>query len=115
MESFPITVNGKLDRRALPDPDFGSLEEGYIAPVTEVETTLCRIWQDVLGVERIGITDEFFRIGGNSILAIKASHRMTKSLGYEVKVSDVFRYKSISELLANIKYHTITYEEIEIT
>src|SRR5690606_28846371 len=81
LSSFPLTINGKLDKRSLPDPDFSLSGEEYTAPTTETEAALCRIWQEVLGVEKVGITDNFFRIGGNSILAIQASHRMSKVLG----------------------------------
>ncbi len=100
MEAFPLTINGKLDKRALPDPDFSASEEEYIAPVTELEKEACNIWQTLLGVERIGMTNDFFRTGGNSILAIQASHRMSKALACDVKVADVFKYKTIAEILA---------------
>ena len=100
MKSFPLTVNGKLDKHALPDPNFSSSEE-YVAPTTDTQTAICNIWQQVLGLDKVGITDDFFRIGGNSILAIQASHRMTKALECEVKVADVFKHKSPSQLLAH--------------
>jgi thioesterase domain-containing protein len=97
MQVFPLTINGKLNRIALPDPDFISSEE-YVAPTTETEIVLVKIWQDVLGVERVGVNDNFFLIGGNSILAIQASHRMRIALGVDVKVADVFRLKSIQKI-----------------
>ncbi len=100
MDFFPLTISGKLDKRALPDLDFSSSEE-YVAPATETEVSICRIWQSVLGLERVGITDNFFRIGGNSLLAIRVSHRMSKALHCHVQVADVFRHKSISQLLVN--------------
>ena len=98
MGSFPTTINGKLDKKALPDPDFNSPTEEYVAPISETETAICNIWQVVLGLDRVGVTDNFFRIGGNSILAIQVSHRMSRILGCDVKVSDVFKYKTISDL-----------------
>ena len=99
MDAFPLTVNGKLDKRALPDPGFGTKGEDYVPPSSELEITLCNIWQDLLGLERVGITDDFFRIGGNSILAIQLSHRMTKELQCQVKVADVFKHKTPQQLL----------------
>ncbi len=114
MESFPITINGKLDRQALPDPDFGSPAEGYTAPASEMENTLCRIWQEVLGLECVGVTDNFFRMGGNSILAIQLCHRMSKALGWNVKVVDLFNHYSIIKLLSNKKNYVVAYDEIEI-
>jgi amino acid adenylation domain-containing protein/non-ribosomal peptide synthase protein (TIGR01720 family) len=98
LEHFPLTVNGKLDKMKLPDPEFGS-EESYVGPSTELEEKMCLIWQDVLGISRVGVQDDFFRIGGNSILAIRVSHRMSETLGVEIKVADVFKHKTISRLL----------------
>jgi amino acid adenylation domain-containing protein len=99
LESFPLTVNGKLDKRSLPDPEFTS-EADYVGPETETEKRICGIWEEVLGLNRVGINDDFFKIGGNSILAIQVSHRMSKSLGCEVKVSDLFNHSKISDLVA---------------
>jgi len=101
IESFPVNINGKLDQRALPEPDFNSSEEEYVAPVTEPETTICDIWQDALGLDRVGVTDNFFRIGGHSILAIQVSHRMARALNCDVNVGDIFKYKTISQLLTH--------------
>lgn len=101
LESFPLAINGKLDRAALPDGDFTSSED-YVAPTTEQERICCDIWKEVLGVERVGITDNFFRIGGNSILAIQVSHRISKALKRNVKVSDMFKYTTINMLNENI-------------
>ncbi|WP_268225778.1 phosphopantetheine-binding protein, partial [Sinomicrobium oceani] len=101
MEALPLTVNGKLDKKALPDPGFESSKEDYVQPTTDIEIALCNIWQEVLGLERVGTTDDFFRIGGDSILAIQVSHWMTKVLDREVTVADVFEYKSIRNLLKN--------------
>lgn len=98
LSSFPLTVNGKLDKRALPDANFIN-REAYVAPVTKSEKTLSKIWSEVLGVERAGVEDNFFRVGGGSILAIQASHRMSKALGVTVSISDIFKFKTIRELL----------------
>uniref|UniRef100_UPI00262A53F9 phosphopantetheine-binding protein n=1 Tax=uncultured Aquimarina sp. TaxID=575652 RepID=UPI00262A53F9 len=65
------------------------------------ERIICEIWQDVLGLDRVGVTDDFFRIGGNSILAIQLSHQMSKVLKFEIKVSDIFKFKNIDLLLKN--------------
>jgi amino acid adenylation domain-containing protein len=98
MESFPYTINGKLDRKAFPDPDFNKLTETFTAPTTDVEKAICNIWQEILGLEKVGITDDFFRLGGNSILAIQVSHRMSKSLECDVKVSDIFKCRTVVNL-----------------
>jgi amino acid adenylation domain-containing protein/non-ribosomal peptide synthase protein (TIGR01720 family) len=100
LDAFPLTTNGKLNKRALPDPDFTAVPDEYIAPVSDMEKTICRIWEEVLGLDRVGITDHFFSIGGNSISAIQVSHRMGKAMGCDIKVADVFRHASICELLS---------------
>src|SRR5206468_7319355 len=71
LESMPLNVNGKVDRSALPDPTQ-FLSQGYVAPKTDLETRLCEIWDQVLGNaakegRAIGVTDDFFQFGGNSI------------------------------------------------
>jgi hypothetical protein len=112
MESFPLTINGKLDKKALPDPEFSS-EDNYVAPNTEIEKTICGIWQNVLGLEKIGVTDDFFKLGGNSILAIQVSHSMSKVLGYNVKVAELFKYKTINSMLDNINVADVDVENLE--
>src|SRR5579871_5058292 len=98
MESLPVTINGQLDKRALPEPAFG-VDEVYVAPATDMEIAVCRIWEELLELERVGMTDDFFRIGGNSILAIQVAHRMSKLLGCAVNVADIFEYPTPSSLL----------------
>ncbi|MEI6371990.1 MAG: phosphopantetheine-binding protein, partial [Nostocales cyanobacterium ELA608] len=73
LEKFPLTINGKLDRKALPDKEFSDSRYSYVAPRNKLESKLCLIFAEVLGLEvdNIGIKDDFFRLGGNSILAIK--------------------------------------------
>ncbi|MGV8124226.1 MAG: amino acid adenylation domain-containing protein [Candidatus Xenobiia bacterium LiM19] len=106
LDAMPLTVNGKVDRRALPEPDFTGGEENYAAPRNETEEMLCRMWSHELGIEKVGISDDFFRLGGNSILAIKLSHRMTKALQREIPVASLFDLKTIrgiSEGLARFR------------
>ncbi|GMN90447.1 non-ribosomal peptide synthetase [Francisella sciaenopsi] len=99
LEGMPLTVNGKLDRRALPESDFVN-EASYVAPVTELEISLSNIFAEVLGLEKVGITDNFFRIGGNSILAIKIVSKVnTAQLNFKFDVKDIFYYQSISNLI----------------
>ncbi|MBK2297384.1 AMP-binding protein, partial [Francisella philomiragia] len=97
IESIPLTINGKLDRKALPDPEFIS-EDTYQAPTTELEIELCNIFAEVLGLDKVGVNDNFFRIGGNSILAIKLTNKISKELNIKVKVADIFKYKTINLL-----------------
>ncbi|HLP55509.1 MAG TPA: condensation domain-containing protein, partial [Fluviicola sp.] len=94
--AIPLTQNGKLDRRALPDPDFTNTES-YTAPRTALEEQLCGIWQEVLGVERVGIHDNFFHIGGDSIVAIRVISK-AKQQGLHFSVQDIFTNHAISDL-----------------
>ncbi|HKX86723.1 MAG TPA: amino acid adenylation domain-containing protein [Flavobacterium sp.] len=108
MESFPLTINGKLDKRALPDTELGALETVYVAPNTQLEKEVCEIWKELLGINQVGVTNDFFKLGGNSILAIQVSHRMSKLLESHVKVADVFKNKTIRAIL-----ETCAIEEVE--
>jgi amino acid adenylation domain-containing protein/non-ribosomal peptide synthase protein (TIGR01720 family) len=81
LSSLPLTPNGKVDRRALPAPDRAQAESGetYVAPRNAVETTLAEIWKEVLGVERVGVDDNFFSLGGDSILSIQIIARARRA------------------------------------
>ena len=99
MDSFPLTVNGKLDRKALVEPKF-TPDRGIILPENDVEVTLCNIYSDVLGLDAntISVEEDFFRLGGNSILAIKLMGRINKELGKELHISAIFDNKTIRQL-----------------
>ncbi|AZL16326.1 non-ribosomal peptide synthetase [Rickettsiales endosymbiont of Stachyamoeba lipophora] len=101
IESLPLTINGKLDKAALPDPIFTNKND-YIAPRNEIEKELCRIWSEVLNLpeDQVGINDDFFKLGGNSILAIKLIYRINELIGKIVSISSIFE-NSTTESLAN--------------
>ncbi|QDO84083.1 hypothetical protein FM037_13640 [Shewanella psychropiezotolerans] len=113
MTELPLSINGKLDRHALPEPKFVAVDN-YVAPRDEHEKDICVIWQDVLGLQRVGINDDFFKIGGESISAIRLSHRVTAELGYQVSVANIFSYPTILSLLENIDFNkqSTTYGEL---
>ncbi|RMZ58234.1 amino acid adenylation domain-containing protein [Chryseobacterium nematophagum] len=96
LEEFPLTINGKLDRKALPEPSFTGDKE-YIAPTTALEKQLADIYGEVLGlpVESIGLHDDFFRLGGNSIMAIKLISKIHQGLGLQASVAMVFSHKTV--------------------
>jgi amino acid adenylation domain-containing protein len=98
LKHFPLTINGKLDRQALPEPVFQAKED-YVEPRNDLERALCRLWQDTLHVEKVGIEDDFFALGGNSILAIDLSHIMSHKLSRTVQLSDLFSLKSIKRII----------------
>lgn len=98
LEQIPLTPNGKIDKKALPKPD-GMVQIGakYTSPTNEVEKKLVQIWKEVLGLERIGIHDDFFELGGDSIKAIQIVSRLHQ-LDYKLKINDLFDYPTIYEL-----------------
>jgi len=101
LERLPLTPNGKIDRKALPDPEITAIAAEYVAPRNETEQALAGIWQELLGVERIGIYDNFFELGGDSILTIQVVSR-TRRLGYVMQPKDIFKYQEIAGLSAAI-------------
>ncbi|WP_370266123.1 amino acid adenylation domain-containing protein [Streptomyces sp. V4I8] len=99
LETMPLNVNGKADRGALPDPgEF--LTTGHVAPADELETRLCELWAEVLGGtgRAVGVTDDFFQCGGNSILGIRLVNRINRELGCDLRIRDVFREKTVRRL-----------------
>ncbi|PHM30481.1 non-ribosomal peptide synthetase [Xenorhabdus innexi] len=107
LEAIPLTLNGKLDRRALPEPVFSN-KESYIAPRNELETQLCHIWQNVLELERVGIEDNFFRIGGNSLTAVKLIAAIRRILATEVSLAQLFEQKTIAGLATQMETQIYT-------
>ncbi|MGU2525158.1 amino acid adenylation domain-containing protein, partial [Pseudomonas aeruginosa] len=99
LPAMPLTPNGKIDRKALPDIDV-TASEAYVAPRNELELALAGIWQEVLGIARIGVHDNFFELGGDSILSMQvvAKARALKKLGFSLKLRDLIQKPSIAAL-----------------
>ncbi|GIF17209.1 hypothetical protein Ate01nite_72410 [Actinoplanes teichomyceticus] len=97
LDALPVGPNGKLDRAALPAPDPGAAAAPYLAPRTDAETVLARIWADVLGVPRVGVEDNFFELGGDSILSIQVVSR-ARAAGLTLTARDLFEHQSIAAL-----------------
>jgi amino acid adenylation domain-containing protein len=102
MDALPVNPNGKLDRKALPAPDYASAEE-YVAPRTPLEEVLALIWAEVLGVERVGVHDEFFGLGGHSLLAMRVVTRVRQALGVEVSPRDVFEQPVLADFARGVQ------------
>ena len=103
LAALPLTRNGKIDKKALPNPDFSDIiSEKYVAPRTYEETELALIWQEVLKVKQVGVQDNFFSLGGDSIMAIQLVSRAKKK-GIILKVRDVFTHQTIQEIAKNLK------------
>src|SRR6185437_14118134 len=101
LQSFPLTANGKIDRRALPDPEAQTTEQ-YTAARNETEEKLKQIWQDVLELDDISITDDFFELGGHSLLAVRLISMIRKQFGMELPISEVFDYPTVEKLAARL-------------
>src|SRR6185503_11048686 len=100
LEALPLTPNGKVDRRALPAPDQTRTNEAsYVAPRTPVEHLLVEIWSKVLGLEQIGVNDNFFEIGGDSILSIQIISRANKA-GLHLTPRQLFQHQTVARLAA---------------
>lgn len=101
LDELPVTSNGKLDRKALPSPNIDMKYE-YVAPSTSLESTLCEIWQEVLGIKRVGVEDNFFRLGGNSISTVRVSSLLQQRLGIELPLSLIFTESTIKVLAQSL-------------
>ncbi|GEO12155.1 non-ribosomal peptide synthetase [Segetibacter aerophilus] len=99
MEKLPLTSNGKIDRKALPNPDMAAQKaHEFIAPRNETEQKVAEIWQETLGLEKVGIHDSFFELGGHSILAMQAISSLRRKLKFEVGIKDLFARPTVALL-----------------
>ncbi|MFE7430523.1 amino acid adenylation domain-containing protein, partial [Streptomyces sp. NPDC057545] len=100
LDALPLNANGKVDRRALPAPDPDAVQTGteYVAPRTPGEETVAAIWQEVLGLERIGAEDDFFALGGNSILTLQVTARIRTRFGVSLTVRAVHDAPTVAAL-----------------
>jgi len=123
LNKFPLTPNGKIDKKSLLFTDRQStLDYKYVEPSTEVEKKLVAIWQELLGVERVGLHDNFFEMGGHSLLAMRVISAIRKELEVELNIKDVFQYTTISDLSDYIEleydfvkeFDTSAFEEVKI-
>ena len=102
LEALPLTVNGKLDKRALPAPEYGGGAGEYRAPGNAVEEILADIYAEVLGVERVGVDDSFFDLGGDSILSMQVVAR-ARSAGLKCRPRDIFVEQTVARVAAVIR------------
>jgi hypothetical protein len=100
LDSLPKTANGKLDRRALPDAQLPRLS--YRPPQSDSECRLAALWQELLGLERVGLDDNFFELGGHSLLAMKLAGRIRQSAGVELPVRRIFETARLDAMAAEI-------------
>ncbi len=103
VDRMPLSANGKLERKALPAPDFcGQLQQHYVEPRTETEHILADIWAEVLGLERVGIRDNFFELGGHSLLATQLVSRLCRQFNIELPLKAIFEQGTVENIAPKI-------------
>lgn len=111
LDKMPLTANGKIDRKALPKPDSAGCDvDNYVAPVTETEQHIAAVWGDVLDLEQVGIQDNFFTIGGNSLTALEIIGRMHQKTGVRVQLHVLFEKPTIAEVAELIDVEQLSLE-----
>lgn len=103
LEQFPLTPNGKLNRKALPAPESTRGTIGYVAPRTPVEAKLAEVWADVLQVDKVGVEDNFFELGGHSLLATRLLSQVRTDFHVEMPLRAIFEASTISGLAGLIE------------
>ncbi len=100
LKTLPLTPNGKIDRQSLPIPEKvkPELTANYVPPKTEIEKVLAKIWAEVLGLEKVGIHDNFFDLGGHSLLLTQVTSRLYNALGVELTLRQIFATPTIAQL-----------------
>lgn len=116
MTAIPITPNGKTDRKSLPVPDYKLTKKAgeYIAPRTDVEKLLAEIWQEIMGIEKISILDNFFALGGRSLMAVQIMARIERLTGKRLPLATLFEHSTIEKLALRINADakSITWESL---
>ncbi|MFI6999798.1 amino acid adenylation domain-containing protein [Nocardia sp. NPDC050175] len=102
LDSIPLTPVGKLDRKALPVPDFSDTNRPYLAPRTPVEQAVAEVFGEVLGSERVSVDQSFFELGGNSLSATKVVARVNSTLGSTIALRDLFDAPTVAQLSARV-------------
>ena len=113
LEGFPLNASGKVDRHALPLPDFTENErqEHFVAPRTALEEIVAGTWTEVLGIEQVGIHDDFFALGGHSLLAMKVTSRLQRLLQVHVPLHRFFEAPTVAQLTQTISRLQVTHSQ----
>lgn len=106
LQKIPLTINGKPDTAQLPDPADIQLTTEYVAPQNDAEETIAGIWSEILGVERVGVNDDFFLLGGHSLRAMRAIARINTALDANLKVNEIFAHPTVADLANQIGHST---------
>ena len=117
IDEFPLTRNGKVDLNALPAPEAARLtrDKHYVAPRNQIEAAITRVWQDVLGVDRIGVNDNFFDAGGHSLLMVQVHNKLSELFEKKISIVEMFAKPTISSLaeyFSETNGHKPTFEKV---
>ena len=113
LAEIPLTPNGKIDRKALPAPEW-TAQGSYVAPRSIAEEALCELWAATLGVEQVGVHDDFFDLGGHSLLIMKLIRQIQLATGEQITIADIFENPTISEfshLLEGVAWKQIEFKK----
>jgi acyl-coenzyme A synthetase/AMP-(fatty) acid ligase/acyl carrier protein len=102
MEALPKTATGKIDPKTLPAPEYAA-EAGHVAPRTAMEAALAGVWAEVLGVDRVGATDDFFALGGHSLLIMRLAARLRSDFAVDLPIRAVFTAPTLAEMAAAVE------------
>jgi amino acid adenylation domain-containing protein len=108
LAELPLTPNGKVDRQALPDPEFGAALDNFVAPRDSVEMELAQIWSEVLSVEEVGVRDDFFDLGGHSMIATRMMYRIEQVFGRKIPLAALFESPTVEHLATLLREQTET-------
>jgi len=106
MDTFPLTPNAKIDRKALPRPNAiakTAIEAEYVAPASDVEITIADGFKRVLGIEKVGANDNFFMLGGHSLLAVQLHRYLKSAIGSKVAITDIYRFPIVADLAGYLR------------
>ncbi len=104
LERLPLTPNGKVDRRALPAPEPASVQTKveFVAPENELQTRIAEAWTEVLGIDRVGLKDNFFDIGGHSLLMVRLHRLLKDRVPKPLAMTDLYRFPTIADLAEHL-------------
>jgi aryl carrier-like protein len=113
LDALPLTPNGKIDRSALPAPRWGGAERGYVAPATPTQRLLAELWEELLGVEQVGVDDNFFELGGHSLLQVRVLARLRERFGGGIALMDLFQHRTLGALAGYLERREVDDAPVE--
>jgi amino acid adenylation domain-containing protein len=106
LEKIPLNTSGKIDFKSLPIPTLSAINYNYTKPETKTESMICKIWENILGIDKVGTTDNFFNLGGTSMLAIRVTHDIGSALNKHIPIAEIFLKPTIQQIAEYINTET---------